>query len=176
MARLARNCFLRPKTPVARSSTSFQPGNKAGKPNFKPGNQLALKHGAHSETAIQARLPEVLARVQGELEQMPFLTPPDGSLVRSYAYVTTQKELLEEHFDRSGGMFTAYGAPKKGASFYLQLVHRQQELAKVLGLGPGPRAQMAQAMAGASVSAIAVKEAQERLRAKHALKVLEGAS
>lgn len=159
---------------MARSSTSFGPGNTAGVPNFKPGNKLGLRHGAHSESAIAERLPEVLARVQDELAQLPFVTPPDGSLVRSYAYVTAQKEALEDYFNATGGMFTKYGAPRKGASFHLQLVHRQQELAKVLGLGPGPRAQMAQAMAGASVSAIAVKEAQERLRAKQALTVIEG--
>jgi hypothetical protein len=115
---------------------------------------------------VNAKLPEILDRVNAELAQVSYIAPPDGSLVRTYCYVTAQIDLLQEYFDVSGGMFTSRGVPKKGAGFMLLLIHRQQEMAKVLGLGPVPRAQMAQAMAGAGKDAMVLKQAQDRLRAR----------
>ena len=104
--------------------------------------------------------------MRAELAEVSYLTFPDGSLVRSYCYVTARIELLQEYLEASGGMFTTRGAPKRGASFMLLLIHRQQELAKVLGLGPAPRAQMAQAMAGAGKDVAMIRAAQDRARAR----------
>lgn len=150
---------------MARSSTSFGAarGNRSA---AVPGNKLAVRHGAATPEIVNERLPAIQARVAAELAEVSYLTPPDASLVRTFCYVTAQVELLQEYFDGQGGLFTSRGSPKKGASFMLLLIHRQQEMAKVLGLGPVPRAQMLQAAAGAGINALLVKQAQERLRAK----------
>ena len=48
---------------MARSSTSFQPGNKLGRPNFQPGNKLAMRHGAKTLSEVNALLPTIMAEI-----------------------------------------------------------------------------------------------------------------
>jgi phage terminase small subunit len=120
---------------------------------------------------VESRLPQIQAEVEEELAEVGYLTRPDGSLVRKYCYIVAQTRLMEEWFEANGGMFTTRGGPKRSANFYLSLVRQQMELAKVLGLGAVPRAQVARDMAGAGRDVAEVRAAQERLRLRQ-LRVL----
>lgn len=148
---------------MARSSTSFKPGNQA---RAKPGNKLAVRHGGYSLELIQAKLPAIKARVMAELAQVPYLTPPDNSLIERYVFMNGQAEVMEEHFEADGGFLNEWGAPKEGVSLYLTVVHRMEGMAKVLGLGPNPRTQVLQGMANTGKELVLIKAAQERMRAR----------
>jgi hypothetical protein len=148
---------------LARSSTSFKPGNRAG---FKPGNKLALRHGAESLAVVKERLP---AKVAELAVLIPFLQDCDLEAVKSYASFCVQEDLIQEYLKRQGGsLITSRGAPRRVWVLWTKIQHGKREWAKILGIGPVPRAQMAQAMAGAAVGSMEVRAAQERLRAKQA--------
>ena len=148
---------------MARSSTSFKPGNKLA---AKPGERRAVRHGAASLAIVQAKVPVIKARVQAELAQVPYLTPPDNSLVERYCFLIAQAELLEEYYEGKGGFLNEWGAPHEGVSLYTSVVHRLEGLAKVLGLGPNPRTQVLQGMANTGKELVLIKQAQERMRQK----------
>jgi hypothetical protein len=149
---------------VARSSTSFQPGNRLG---AKPGNKLALRHGAYDPSLVQPMADELSIQIRQEIMELPYTLPVDATLVDSYSYVTSQIKRVREILDKSGGAMTTRGGIRPGAFFLNQLIHRQQELAKVIGVGAAPRASMMQAMAGARKDTSEVQAAQARLRSKY---------
>lgn len=152
---------------VARSPTSFKVGNTAG---AKPGNKLALRHGAHSLEVITARLP---AKVAELAQVIPYLQECDEEAVKSYASFCVQEDLLQAFLDKQGGgLINSRGAPKRVWVLWTKIQHGKREWAKILGIGPVPRAQMAQAMAGAAVGSMEVRAAQERLRAKQGLTIV----
>ena len=148
---------------MARSSTSFKPGNRAA---VKPGNKLAVRHGAHSPELIALRVPALREQVYAELAEVGYLTRPDGSLVERYINLMAQAKMREEHWDASGGMWQESGKAKPGFHEYMLIMSSIEKLAKVLGLGPHPRAQVAQAMAGAGKDVVMIRAAQERARAR----------
>jgi hypothetical protein len=148
---------------VAKSSTSFKPNNRAA---VKPGNKLAVRHGAESPELIALRLPAIRDRVRAELGEVPYLIAPDSSLVERYCSLIAQAEMREEWFQLTGGMFTVTGAPRPGFSSYMLLLGNVEKFARVLGLGAHPRAQVAQAMAGAGKDVAMIRAAQERARAR----------
>lgn len=146
---------------MARSSTTIRPGQR-----------LALKHGAYSLKTVEDRMPEIRARLDAELAEVPYLTPPDEGLKRSYCYVTSQRELMEERLEATGGLFTRRGTPRKGAGFLLQLIDRQEKLARSLGLGALARAQTIQAAAAGRRDAADVEARYARMRQKQRLAIV----
>lgn len=157
---------------MARSSTSFGPGNQHA---FKKGNRLAVKHGAYSIQSVEERYPEVLARIEAELASNPLPGQPvDGSVLRMYARMVARAEMHFEWFDLNGGPLTESGAYRPGWMGLMQLVDRIEKFARLNGIGALPRAQTLQQQANASLNALEVRAAQERLRAKQAMKVLPG--
>lgn len=151
---------------MARSSTSFQPGNSAG---AKPGNKLALRHGATVPEIVQPKADLIKEALVAELANLPYMEPVDGEVANTYSFLSAQLRQLEAYFAKNGGgLLTSRGQVRKSGDLYLKIAHRQQEMAKVLGIGPVPRAQMMQAAAGARKDVTEVRMAQERLRAKQA--------
>jgi len=100
---------------------------------------------------------------------IPYLMECDSEAVKSYAAFCIQEDLIQEYLDKSGGsLINARGTPKRVWVLWTKIQHGKREWAKILGIGPVPRAQMAQAMAGAAVGSMEVQAAQNRLRAKYA--------
>jgi len=99
---------------------------------------------------------------------IPYLMDCDNEAVKSYASFCVQEDMVQEYLDRQGGsLITSRGAPRKVWVLWTKIQHGKREWAKILGIGPVPRAQMAQAMAGAVVGSMEVQAAQQRLRAKY---------
>jgi hypothetical protein len=114
----------------------------------------------------------ILSRVPDKVTELsaliPYLMECDEEAVKSYAAFCVQEDLIQEYLDKQGGsLITSRGAPRKVWVLWTKIQHGKREWAKILGIGPVPRAQMAQAMAGAAVGSMEVHAAQERLRAKY---------
>jgi hypothetical protein len=139
---------------------------------LKPGDRLALRHGAYSLKAIEARLPAIRERLEAELAQVPYITPPDESLKRAYCFVVAQRELMEQYFETHGGLLTLRGSPKKGAFFMLQLIDRQEKLARALGLGALARAQTFHDLSAGRRNQADVEGRYQRMRAKQRLAIV----
>ena len=140
---------------MAKSSTSFGPGNK-----------LAVRHGANDPGLVALRAPAIRKQIYADLEGQGYLTQPDNPLVERYVYLNTQAQMREEWFEAVGGMFFPSGAPRPGYMAYIQLVNSIEKFAKILAQGPHPRAQMAQLVAGAGKDVALIRAAQERARAR----------
>ena len=140
---------------MARSSTSFKPGNTAG---AKPGNTLAVRHGVYSRTVVEAGVPAMIDRL---FEQMPWLVDADLEGVRSFAYVCEQERLLQRWMDADpggrGSLFTTRGGVKEVFVLWKEIQHSKREWMKVLAMGAGPRSQYAQAMSGAGKNMVEVR-------------------
>lgn len=151
---------------MARSSTTI-----------KPGERLALKHGMYSRPKIEDRLPEIRAWLEERLAENPIPNQTvDEPLRLRYCWLGAQAQVAQEQFDAQGGLYTESGAPKKGAQFLLQIYDRLEKMERIMGIGALPRAQTAQLTANASLNQTAVRDAQERLRARQNLRLIEGAS
>ena len=157
---------------LARSSTTFQPGNRFGKPNFKPGNKLAMRHGAKTLSEVNARLPVILAEIEAELEGVPYHARPDRSVLHQYARMVTEARLYEEYFDLTGGFLEADGRARPGYMTLLQLRDRIEKYARLNGLGALARAQTLQAAAAGRRDAADVEARYARMRAKQALTIV----
>ncbi len=140
---------------MARSRTTFGPGNTVG---AKPGNQLAVRHGAYSSSVIEAGVP---AKIERLYEQMPWLIEADREGVKSFAYVCVQEDRLQAWMDADpdgrGSLFTTRGGLKEIASLWKDIQHAKREWMKVLAMGAGPRSQYAQAISGAGKNMVEVR-------------------
>ncbi len=154
---------------MARSSTTFEPGNVA-----------AIRHGARSRTAIQKRASEVREELSGLLtEHLPHLGPGDQPLVELAVDVVSKLRLVNEHLDRTSGgsLVDMRGRPRSCSALYLAL--SRQALATFGELGIGPRAR-ATILSGLGLAATArakrVEDAHARLKAHVAEDLAEEAS
>ena len=143
---------------MARSSTSFKPGNRAGKPNFEPGNKLAVTHGVYSPDLI---LPDVPAKIEELYRLHPYWIDGDREAVKSLAYVCVQEDRLQEWMDADpdgrGRLWTSRGGLKEIHTAWKDIQHAKREWMKVLAMGAGPRSQYAQAMSGAGKNMVEVR-------------------
>lgn len=149
---------------MARSSTSFKPGNTVG---AKAGNKLAVRHGAYSPSVIEAGVP---AKIEQLYDQMPWLVEADREGVKSFAYVCVQEDRLQEWMDADpngrGALFTTRGGLKEIASLWKDIQHAKREWMKVLAMGAGPRSQYAQAMSGAGKNMVEVRSGLKSLHSE----------
>lgn len=146
---------------MARSSTTFKPGNTFG---AKPGNKLALRHGVHSRAEVEALVP---AKVGQLFEQMPWLVDADYEGVKSFAYVCVQEDKLNDFLGKPGiGLFTTRGMPRPIYQLWKEINHSKREWMKVLAMGAGPRSQYAQAMSGAGKNMVEVRSGLKSLHSE----------
>lgn len=111
---------------------------------------------------IQPRADELLGEIMGMASSRPI----DHMVAGRVAFKVAQAERLEKYFDRTGGMVTTRGNPKKGADFYLRLSRQITDDAKVLGIGAAPGAAVMRDTAGARLGMSEVAAIQNRLRNK----------
>ena len=138
---------------------------------------MALKHGMYSRPKIEERLPAIQAWLEERLAENPIPSQSvDEPLRLRYCWLGAQAQIAQEQFDAQGGLYTESGAAKKGAMFLLQIYDRLEKMERIMGIGALPRAQTAQLTANASLNQTAVRDAQERLRQRQALRLVEGAS
>lgn len=145
---------------MARSSTSFKPGNRLG---AKPGNALAVTHGAYSPAVIEADVP---AKIEQLFGQMPWLVDADYEGVKSFAYVCVQEDRLNAHLGPDGALFTTRGMPRPIYQLWKEIQHSKREWMKVLAMGAGPRSQYAQAMSGAGKNMVEVRSGLKTLHSE----------
>jgi len=157
---------------LARSRTSFQPGNRMGRPNFKPGNTLGMRHGAQTLSQVNALLPEIMAKVEAELEGVPYHARPDTSVIHQYCRMQTEARLYERYFDATGGFFEADGRARPGYGTLLQIRDRIEKFARLNGLGALARAQTIQAASAGRRDMAEVEDRIRRIRQKQKLAVL----
>lgn len=155
---------------MARSRTTFQRGNTAG---FKRGNRVAMRHGMNTLAVIQERLPEMRARFEALAAANGYARPEDSPAYERWVELSTQARIGFDYFNAHGGFWTSRGNIKKGVLGLMQVCDRLEKLEKNLAIGPLARADVAQKMAGASLGAVEIRAALERLR-RPKLTVLPG--
>lgn len=138
-----------------------------------PGNRLAVRHGAYSEAVLAPRFPELRERLERELAENPLPHHTvDEAQRRRWVSLTAQAEALMEFYEKTGGMFTSRGGPKKGAAMLMQVYDRLDKLERSMGIGNLARAQVVQAAAAGRRDAADVEARYARMRAKQALTVV----
>lgn len=92
----------------------------------------------------------------------------DLPLATTWAYLQHRLNQIDRFYDSTSNqsILDHKGVPRRGAGTYTQLINQKRELEKVLGIGPAPRAQMAQQIASSGKDVTLARAAQERLRAK----------
>ncbi|SRR5713101_4454940 len=145
---------------MARSSTSF-----------KPGNQMALRHGAGGRNrtgSITAVNSPLVAELERRItETTPYLRPGDEVIVHRFAVCLVRLQHCDDFLERLGGSpIDSRGRERASFRLIIGLEREAREWARVLGLGPAVRSQMMQSLAGAGRDAAAVKAAQDRLQKK----------
>ena len=113
---------------MARSSTSFKPGNTA-----------ALRHGGRSPRTIQkaaAEVRESLAALLGD--KLPSLAEADQPLLDLAIDVTAQLTLIRAYLDRTSGglLIDGRGRPRSCSRLYLSLMRQAVSIYDRLGCGP----------------------------------------
>lgn len=140
--------------------------------SFQPGNQAALVHGAQRRMlrAMPMENPPdpVQDLIDWAFEVWMHLEDGDLPLVTTWAYLQHRLNQIDRFYDTTSNqsILDHKGVPRKGAGTYTQLINQKRELEKVLGIGPAPRAQMAQQIASSGKDVTLARAAQERLRAK----------
>lgn len=158
---------------MARSSTTFQKGNRLG---FQPGNQLALKHGLFSRLRADERLPAIRAWLEERLAENPIPAQGvDEPLKFRYCWLAAYAISGMEGFNDRGGVWTEDMNLKKGADALMRIYDRLEKMERVMGIGALPRAQTAQLQANANLNQTEVLAAEERLAARRQLRLGAGA-
>lgn len=139
---------------MARSSTSFGPGNQA-----------ALKHGARSQR-VRA---ETRERLRAELRQviqaaLPDLHDADALLVDLLEDALADLRQIREYVDAMGGPISSRGQLRKCMEMYRGRLHDAVTLLDRLGVGPKARAQIVGGLGGQRVNGLATQLHAERLR------------
>lgn len=155
---------------MARSSTTFKTGNRMG---AKPGDRLALKHGAYSPASLETRFPELEARLERELLANPLPNHEvDAAQRRRWVFLTAQVEAIQEYYRENGGFYTRRGTPKKGVMLLTTLYKALNDLERSMGIGHLARAQVIQAAAAGRRDAADVDARYARMRAKQQLAIV----
>lgn len=144
-----------------------------GDGRFQPGNQMSLVHGA-SVGVLKRPMPQdappapVQALIDWAYEVWEHLMDADIPLVRTWAYVSHRLAQIDRFYDNTTNqsMLDHKGRPRPGAGNYKDLINQKRELEKVLGIGPGPRAQIAQQQASSGRDVTLTFAAQQRLRSR----------
>lgn len=141
---------------------SCRPGHPPRHPDFEPGNELSLVHGANSPRAIAARAQEVHAEL---LVAAPYLDD-DKFLpaVSRYLQAAARESLLHQHIVT---LSESKGAGEVPARVWEQATAATRLAAKLgsdLGLDPLGHARIRALSAGAQVNESSVEELQERGR------------
>ena len=149
---------------MARSSTTFGRGNRFG---AKPGDRLALRHGAYSPAVLEARFPELEARLERELATNPLPSQEvDSAQKRRWVFLTAQVESIQDFYRDNGGFYTRRGVPKKGVVLLTTLYKSLNDLERSMGIGQLARAQVIQAASAGRRDMAEVEGRYARMRAK----------
>lgn len=141
---------------------------------FQPGNQLALKHGLFSRLKAEERLPAIRAWLEERLAENPIPAQGvDEPLKYRYCWLSAQAIVAQERFNDRGGVWTDDLNLTKGGDALLRIYDRLEKMERIMGIGALPRAQTAQLTANASLNQTAVRDAQERLRRRQAMRLIE---
>jgi len=148
--------------------------------SFAPGNQVALKHGSRSRTAIQKRASEVREELAELLTtHLPHVGPADQPLVDLAVDVVTKLRLVNQHLDRTSGgsLIDMRGRPRTCSALYLALSRQALAAFGELGIGPRARASILSGLGlAAATRAKRVEDAHKRLQANVAADLAEEAS
>jgi hypothetical protein len=111
---------------------------------------------------------EVQALLDWAYEVWSHLGDADYSQVRTWSYLTHRFNQMNIYYDTTGNksLYDHKGRPRPGYDGYMKLVNQIREFEKVLGIGPGPRAQIAQQLASSGKDVGLARESVARLRAK----------
>ncbi|HKC83629.1 MAG TPA: hypothetical protein VKD46_06500 [bacterium] len=154
---------------MARSSTTFEPGNVA-----------AMRHGARSRSAIQKAASEMRDELAELLTtHLPHVGPADQPLVDLAVDVVTKLRLVNQHLDRTSGgsLIDMRGRPRSCSALYLALSRQALATFSELGIGPRSRATILSGLGlAAAARAKRVEEAHARLKAHVAADLAEEAS
>jgi hypothetical protein len=141
--------------------------------SFQLGNQVRLVHGAQVRELAKpmpghAPPEAVQALIDWAFDVWDHLRDGDYPLARTWAYLQHRVNQMEIFYDgtTNQSILDHKGVPRKGSGTYKDLLNSKRELEKVLGIGPAPRAQMAQQIASSGKDVGLAREAAARLRAK----------
>jgi hypothetical protein len=138
---------------MARSSTTFTPGNQA-----------ALKHGLKSGSITATRRAEVRAEIRGVIvAALPYLSDADMPLVDLAVDVISDLRQLRHYIDSRGGILDRRGNPLGCAALYGSLLRQAVGIFDRLGVGPVSRAQI---MGALGTKASVRKQAQQQFAAE----------
>ncbi len=144
---------------MARSSTSFRPGNLA-----------ALKHGARSRH-VRAERRQALLQEQHDYirERLPELLPADDFLVALLADALADVVQIRTWINDQGGPISPRGQPRKAVEMYRARTHDAVGLLDRLGVGPKARATIIGSLGPATGNGLAAQ-----LAARQHARALEG--
>jgi hypothetical protein len=103
----------------------------------QPGNDLALKHGAHSEAQIA---PVAAVSVAEAIDNVPWLDRDEYSAaLNAWARAEARCDLIQDYLSRVG-LLDDKGKPRPAAELALRLERQAAEARARLGLDPASRA------------------------------------
>jgi len=135
---------------MARSSTSFGPGNLA-----------AARHGLQSAAVTGSARARVRAEIRDVIrEALPYLTPADAPLLDLAVDVISDLRQLREYIDTQGGLVDLKGKPLGCGKLYGTLLRQAVAIFDRLGIGPASRASL---MGSLGTAATYRKQQQQQL-------------
>ena len=130
-------------------------------PPFEPNNEIALKHGAFSETKIAPVAKQVVTQA---IETVAWLEAPEyGAALNAWARAEARCELLSVYLDQHG-LLDDEGHPRPATKLMLSLERHAAECRGRLGLDPIARAKLEQAMSTTARNAVDVQAELARAR------------
>jgi hypothetical protein len=150
-----------------------------GHDDFEPGNDVALKHGAHSPRSVAAKAAELEPAFQTWLaEHAPWTAAPEFGPVRvNYLRSAAVVELLEADIVATVTEHGTAKVPTRRFETLLSALRNERDALTAMGLTPPTRAQMAATVAatGATLSDLAARGAEINRRRDVELSLVEGA-
>jgi hypothetical protein len=119
-------------------------------PPFAPGNEVGVRHGAHSSRRVDPIAAQLLAAVDGD-SGVTWLRPVDRPALAAWARAEARIQLVSDWLADRGGDIDDAGQVRPAVALLNRLEARAESLRGRLGFDPLSRARLGRDVAAASL-------------------------